>query len=563
MTANERPRVERNWAFVPGVLAALCLLGGLWNCWRLCYAPDNDEIHYLNIGEAFLRGDGHQFLNSTWGPLFGVISALWLRVMPSGYPREALKVLNLCVLLLVLWGAVAISNRIVGSKRSGLSFEGFAIAEFFTFSVLSVCLAILGVYRETPDLMLTAVVLASALCYLRLFDSPSLGYMPALTMGALGAAGYYLKQSYVPVALLFLAVLAWPPAGARIRLSRVTFASAVFAVLISPWVAGLSAEERHLTLGGNSKFNYFVNVESSDPIAGLFGVLPPQDRLASDASVVDFGSTYPHSQFPLHFAGADYLTGIPIHFNWKRQLRQSLTNYIITLNLFRHKGPFAVLLVLGVVAGLCLRKPPGFNLWLWGPWLPLMAISAAPFILYPLVHVEYRYLAPYLFLGAVSAWAFATSQNANIPRAWAVLLCCCLLGGIVWDTAVGVRAEKEEGTVSFACCSNPYEGFRKELHAAGVAEGAKIALVGEPRAEHFYAWLNPGHYRLQAVITDPNRFFAEPAVLRERTERELSERGSQVLLAPRELVPRDQADGWRALTLGYVFRRLGDKPPAR
>jgi hypothetical protein len=554
MSANERYRHPGSLPLVTAILAGICFLGGLWNCWRFVYAPDTDEISYLNIGEAFLRGDGSHFLNSTWGPLYGVVSAVALHVMPSAYPREALKVLNLCTLLLVLWGAIAISNRIVQSEGSNVSFEARLISVFFTFAVLWVCLDVLAVFRETPDLMLTAVVIASALVYLRFFDDSSkAGYFPALTVGVLGAAGYYLKQSYLPVALLFLVVLAWPPARPGIRVLRVVLAGAAFLVLILPWMAGLSVREGHPTMGGNSKFNYFVNVENADPIAALFTILPPENRLSTDPTVVDFGSAYPRSQFPIHFEGAAYLTNVPIHFSWKQELSQIRINYIVTINLFRHKGPFAVVLVLVLVAGLCLRKPSFF-----GPWLPLMVISATPFILYPLVHIEYRYLAPYLFLGAVSAWAWVTSGNANIPRAWALLLGCLLLGGILWDNVAGLRSSSKEelGSISFACCTNPYEVFREELHAAGVPEGAKIALVGEPQAEHFYSWVNPGNYRLQAVITDPKRFFSETPAMRESIERELSDRGSRVLVAPQELVPRDQAGDWHPLNIGYLFRLL-------
>ena len=141
---------------------------------------------------------------------------------------------------------------------------------------------------------------------------------------------------------------------------------------------------------------------------------------------------------------------------------------------------------------------------------------------------------------------------------WALLFGCCLLGGLVWDTVADLRGAKaEQGIVSFACCTNPYERFREELYAAGIPGGADIALVGEPRAEHFYSWLNPGHYRLQAIITNPDRFFSEGLATRERIERELFNRGSQVLIAPRELVPRDQADGWHPLNIGYMFRLLG------
>ena len=533
------------------LLAALCFVGGLYNCWRLCYAPNTDEIQYLNIGEALLRGDGRNFLNATWGPLYGVASAVWLSILPRAYPREEIKILNLCVLLLVLWCGLALAKRICGTSQATTSADTRWLSQLFLFSALWVSLDITGVFRETPDLMLMAIVLASALSYLKLFGGKTkTGYTVPITIGACCAAGYYLKQSYLPVALLFLAALMWPLAPKRTRLIRVAVASAAFAALILPWILGLSIREGRPSLGGNSKFNYYINVEHDDPIAAIIDVVPRQNRLSSDATVIDFGTTYPHVQFPLHFESAAYLKGVPIRFDWKQELHAALTNYIITINLFRHKGPFVLVLALAVTSGLYLRKP------VWGSrWLPLLFLSMAPFVLYPLVHIEYRYLTPYLFLGSISAWAWIMSQNPAVSRGWAVVLSCCLLGAIAWDTVLELRGRDiDERAGSFACCVNPYGIFRDQLHAAGVPDGSKVALVGEPRAVHFYAWLDPGNYRLQALITDPSRFFRQPPEFRRRVERELADRGSEVLLAPRELVPPEEAQGWRPLNIGYLFR---------
>ncbi len=64
---NERHLSPGKLGLLPGILAGMCFLGGLWNCWQLCYAPDMDEINYLNIGEAFLRGDVSHFLQQAHG----------------------------------------------------------------------------------------------------------------------------------------------------------------------------------------------------------------------------------------------------------------------------------------------------------------------------------------------------------------------------------------------------------------------------------------------------------------------------------------------------------------
>jgi hypothetical protein len=283
----------------------------------------------------------------------------------------------------------------------------------------------------------------------------------------------------------------------------------------------------------------------------MFAVLPAENRLSADPTVIDFGQTYPHAQFPIDFDGAAYLRNVPIQINWSRQLMQSRANYVVTLNLFRHKGPLSILLALSIALWASSRK-----LSFSSRWLPLIGISAVPFVLYPLVHVEYRYLAPYLFLGAVSAWAWVTTVG-NIERRWVVLLCGCLLGGILADIVPRRGSTgSDQDVVSFACCTNPYRGFMNELKAAGFPDGGRIALVGEPRGAHFISWLNPGHYRLQAVITNPAQFFDATPTARARIERELFDRGSRLLLAPRELIPRAHASAWRPLSLGYAFQFL-------
>jgi hypothetical protein len=545
--ANRR----RNLTLLTWILGSVVFLGGAWNCWNSCYAPDPDAIHYLNIGEAVERGDVPGFLNSTWGPLFGVISALWLRILPNAqtvYPREALKILNLCILAIVLVAAAKLCARLVEGKDR--SFETCAATKFFVFGALWVALQLMGVFRESPDLMLLAVALASTFCYLRLFDAGGeRWYVAAVLIGFWGAAGYYLKQSYFPIALLFLAALAWPPGTIPKRILRVAAGTAVFIALTVPWMLGLSARDGHLTWGGNSKLNYILSVEHHGDLYGpLFDALPQKDRLPSDPTTVDFGADFPHAQCPLFFDPAFYLNDVPIKFDWKLQVKDSLGNYTITINLFRHKGPFVIALILIGFGLLCFR-----GLSLTSKWVPLILICIAPFVLYPLVHVEYRYLCPYLFLGGACAWGWFLSTRKNVSKFAAALIVAGLLIAAVWDyTRPG-----ETSHISFGCCVNPYQRFTQELSARGVSDGSKLVLVGAPRGIHFYSWLDPGRYRLQAVITDPQRFFVSGPDVRKRIEEELADRGSRVIVAPAELVPAADAGNWQSSSIGYMFRIIG------
>jgi len=102
---------------VAWLLAACCFLTGAWSCWRSCYVNDDDTINYLNIGQAFLRFDGSHLVNATWGPLYGVIAAIWLRVYPFGDMRVALKILNLAFLFLVLYLSLVLVRKIIPTVR--------------------------------------------------------------------------------------------------------------------------------------------------------------------------------------------------------------------------------------------------------------------------------------------------------------------------------------------------------------------------------------------------------------------------------------------------------------
>jgi hypothetical protein len=237
---------------------------------------------------------------------------------------------------------------------------------------------------------------------------------------------------------------------------------------------------------------------------------------------------------------------------FRRQIVAGLPNYAILINLFRHKGPLGLLVVLGLLMLASIKYLSALN-----RWVALLVISVVPFALYPLVHIEYRYVAPYLLLGSIALWGWLASSRKSMPPLWIWLASGGLLAFILWDQVKDPLFSKRDEYKTFKCCQDPYQRFRDEMRAGGVPDGSRLALVGEPQAPYFYVWLRPGGYRLQAVVTKPQELLGATTEAREKLDEELASTGSQALLSPRDLVPPAELSSWTPLSIGYVFRRLG------
>ncbi|HMX46840.1 MAG TPA: hypothetical protein PKC93_12875, partial [Candidatus Obscuribacter sp.] len=68
---------------------------------RLANLWDTDLISYLDNGEAFLNGNFQLFLNPYWSPLYGILTALVLKLSASPVEMQLLTVrlTNVCIYL--------------------------------------------------------------------------------------------------------------------------------------------------------------------------------------------------------------------------------------------------------------------------------------------------------------------------------------------------------------------------------------------------------------------------------------------------------------------------------
>src|SRR5258707_7530980 len=65
---------------------AMALALGAAQAWATRFTMNPDGISYLDIGDAYWRGDWHNAINAYWSPLYSWILGFFLKVVkPSAY----------------------------------------------------------------------------------------------------------------------------------------------------------------------------------------------------------------------------------------------------------------------------------------------------------------------------------------------------------------------------------------------------------------------------------------------------------------------------------------------
>ena len=101
-TAMRDENPSYKWIRVFSWIAAVAL--GAADTWATRFTMNPDGISYLDMGDAYLRGDWYMAINAFWSPLYSWILGLVLKVVkPSAYWEYPLAhLLNFVVFLAAL-----------------------------------------------------------------------------------------------------------------------------------------------------------------------------------------------------------------------------------------------------------------------------------------------------------------------------------------------------------------------------------------------------------------------------------------------------------------------------
>ncbi|MBA3442985.1 MAG: hypothetical protein H0T92_24330, partial [Pyrinomonadaceae bacterium] len=193
----------------------IALMLGLLHAWASRHNMDGDGISYLDMGEAYWRGDWRMAVNGYWSPLYSwLLGAALFFLRPSSYWEfAAAHLVNLLVYVAAL-GSFAFflremiryqQSRAAGGGWTGLPGWAWVVVGYALFVWSS--LELITLRYVTPDMCVAACVYLAAGLVVRIRRERELaGSRTFALLGLVLGLGYLAKAAMFPLSFVFLGV---------------------------------------------------------------------------------------------------------------------------------------------------------------------------------------------------------------------------------------------------------------------------------------------------------------------------------------------------------------------
>ncbi|MBD2021542.1 hypothetical protein H6F43_15285 [Leptolyngbya sp. FACHB-36] len=520
-----------------------------------------DAVAYLDVGDAYARGDWSNAINGYWSPLYSWILGFVFAVLkPTPYWEfPTLKLVNFLIYLGALISFELFLNELLRCRQAiaaSTSRETFQIPEW----VWLVCgytlflwtsLAWIQILTDTPDMLTITMMYIAAAMLLRI----SMGKLKWSSFVALGVAlgfAYLSKAVMFPIALIFLGVTLFAAGNLRRALPRVLVALLVFGLVTGPFVTALSLSKGRFTIGDTGKINYVWFVNPGERLiedthwqgSPQYGIPKHPSRKIHDNPVVfefatPLGGTYPSWTDPSY-----WYDGIKAKFDLNKQIAVLVKNVqFCTIEFFAFLLIFYLILL--ALGGRFLPNRAAKQAW----WLLLPAAAGlgAYMIGTDLTLTSYdvqpstRYLAPFivlLFTGCFLAVRLPDSAIARKRLTIVALVVVLIAHGRLLGYAKSNLEEIRIGP------PHMYWETVQALQQMGIQPGDRVAIEG--RDTHI-PWARLAHVKIVAETQDEERFWVYSAADRASALQAIRETGAKVLVRKRPVIALDAAsrEGWQ------------------
>ena len=378
-----------------------------------------DGISYLDMGDAYLRGDWRTAVNGLWSPLYGVLVSTVLKIIhpsiSSEFPFVHLIGLAIYVIAMAcfdfLWrefGQILI-ERTDSPQGQWVTFPQWAWYILGYSLFLWVSLQLIEVLPEGPDMLLSACAYLASALILRISRDKAKPSTFAWLGLALGL-GYLTKAILFPLSFVFLGIAAFTTFKKKHSLMGPAVATIVLLLASSPLILALSHAKGRLTFGDSGKINYLWHVDgvrwiwwpSDFPNSG--SAIHPPRKLLDKPSIYEFTGPFV-ATFPPWYDPSYWYDGINPHFDLRKQVRAFREGVGIYRGLFLKPGALLVAAcLLFYWMGSSARDLTGR--------LDVLLPSITALTLYVMVHVEPRYVGCFLLI----FWV-VSSRRYGFPRA--------------------------------------------------------------------------------------------------------------------------------------------------
>src|ERR1051326_41517 len=398
-----------------GVAWLVVALFGALYAWVARHQINTDGLSYLDIGDAYLRGDWAAAINAYWNPFYSWLLGIALRVLaPTPYWEFGVAhLVNFVVYLGAFAGFAFFLEELRRPRRASgpgwiplpdVPFRLVGYALFLWSSLHWIRLAVL-----VPDMCVAAFVYVGAALLLRLRRGAG-ARGTAILLGVVMGLGYLAKATMFPLAFLFLAFATLDTRDLRRALRQFAVGVIAFALVAGPFVLALSLQKGRPTFSDSGRLHYAWMVNgvrlfnwNGDPPGSGVPKHPP-GRIFDPPPIHEFGTPLPGT-VPEWYDPSYWYDGIRPRYDdvdgFARIVKQTTRRYAA---FFRLRTVVSVALALAALLLIARRRRGRLASDLAEHW-PLVAIALVVFTIYSILGFETRRVAPFFVLLALGLLA--------------------------------------------------------------------------------------------------------------------------------------------------------------
>jgi hypothetical protein len=409
-----------------------------------------DGISYLDIGDAYFRGDWANAINSVWPPLYSWLLGLANFVFKPDIHWEftLVHLVNFAIYLGALVSFIYMWSKIRSSMLHDSKDELLIVPDWHWWALgyalfIWISLSLIQIWAVTPDMIMAALVFLSAGLIAQIRISPS-NWRLFIYLGLVLGLGYLSKTFMFSIALLFLGLTLFLRRITWNAVLKTTLAAGMFLLVSMPFIFLISQKAGTFTIGESGTITYLRYVGGipfphwqGDPANNILPTNPSR-VIFDDPPVYEFGDpiggTYPISADPAY-----WYKGFEVRFDLVSQIFRLLSGAIYYIDLFAQKQGIFLASILGLyLLAIGQKTYPPRTIQQWTLTLP----AIAAFGLYALVLVHDRYVGVFVLLFWTDILANIrlqnTMNNGLIIKIFSSIAICGLLLNIFMFNLDGI-----------------------------------------------------------------------------------------------------------------------------
>ena len=540
----------------------VAMLLGAIQAWTYRFSLSSDDaISYLDIGDAYLRGDWDVAINSYWSPFYSWLLGITMAIFnPSPYWEFfVVNLVNLFILLFTLVCFEFLLRQLIRFYQKKVSHQTASgrwleVPEW-SWIVLGYTLFLgasiywLSVQLDSPDLVTSAFVYLATGLLLRI-QTQSQHWVNFILLGVALGFGYLSKSVMFPMAFIFLAVVFFAVGDRRRAVPRILAAFLIFATIATPYIGAISIQKGHLTFSEAGRLNYVWLVNKSvKRYRHWQGEGPgtpehPTRQIFDNPPVYEFGTpiggTFPSWQDPTY-----WYEGLELNFNPKQLIEVIGGNALFYFNLFLGVLIFCYLIFVFIGRGLraSVKKIPEN----WSVLLPAVAGLGIYMTVIDLTQSFWptRYIAPFIvlfFAGIFVSVRLLNSRESKRLITSLTLVVLVAVGSNLFDhTSKNVAAMTKER-------ENTQYQIAEGLRELGINPGDKVAYLGT--IINNVSWARLARVQVVAEVRYAPTFWNKPPLVRNQiieTIKKKSKAGAIVYRYKGELPDAVPANDWHKI----------------